>query len=64
MEERTVEENSSPEELVFEPRKISVTATCEHNWYVDEFGTIPHWVCNKCGIGKYSPINPKELPAS
>jgi PHP family Zn ribbon phosphoesterase len=32
--------------------KSFATSSCEHEWYLDEPDTY-HWMCKKCGIGKY-----------
>lgn len=35
--------------------KQVVTSKCQHDWIEDE---PRHWVCTKCGYGKYSGIRP------
>lgn len=61
MEERGLEEHQEekePEYQLLELKRIVDTATCRHSWSVDEPGVVPHWQCQRCGLGKYSPIEP------
>ncbi len=40
-------------------RKV-VTGKCNGEFYVDEPGDIPHWVCSDCGYGRYTSLKPEH----